>query len=761
LQRNDHNIYEFNNKEERNVSSLIFRLTNNKLIEPKRERVLNPSELLLDKLLGNIQVKFLIYNLNFPVGPHEGKVSYKGDKAVLKSVDRGGGSWIYWIETSLISGFLDPVYSILIELEKHPEKSILLHNNNLPILSQGYHYWSRKIAGFPVDIKEPSDDISLRSFQEPEPKNTLCWSYPLYIENLTQVPLNTWIILSKWSPQLYSVILPFPGRKLIPFMHWHEGLNALKIDFFSFAPSVFSSYPKSPPLIIQWDKNPYKVLEKAYEVYAELVDSPILLRKNKELPPFLRKLGYCTWNAYLNALLGDVVDEVGKNIIKKGVNLGFFLLDDGWHQARDRRLLSFDTKFSLGLKDLSEKCKKYGIPYFGVWHTLHGYWNGIDPEDELKKYSDCFVKNKDGMYLPDPRNLKAKVFFREFYSHLKNWGVDFTKVDNQHYTQRYYYNILPTMAAFEWLHDALYDASQKTGIYVMNCMGFSLPAIVSGARRGYVTRCSNDYIPYWKAAARLHVYVSALCGIFVAPLMYPDYDMFQTHDPYGEFHALARAISGGPIYITDIPKKIRRSVIEKIALPDSSLPKLDDIAKLTSDCLFRDTYHEPYPLTLYNTIGDFIILASFNVYHKGESVKGEIPLRQFNLSEEKDYAVYSYYSDKVEVMSSNDVIKVELSDMETEVHIISPIEKNIALIGVKPLFIMPAGISDWSIEDFLKIRAKLKGTLILFSESSPRAVIIGNSELREGDRVKEGTYVYKNNLLKIPVRKDIEVCIKY
>lgn len=35
--------------------------------------------------------------------------------------------------------------------------------------------------------------------------------------------------------------------------------------------------------------------------------------------------------------------------------------------------------------------------------------------------------------------------------------------------------------------------------------------------------------------------------------MLPDWDMFQTDHAYSSFHAAARCLSGGPIYITDIP----------------------------------------------------------------------------------------------------------------------------------------------------------------------------------------------------------------
>lgn len=44
----------------------------------------------------------------------------------------------------------------------------------------------------------------------------------------------------------------------------------------------------------------------------------------------------------------------------------------------------------------------------------------------------------------------------------------------------------------------------------------------------------------------------------------PDWDMFQTDHPWSSFHGAARCLSGGPVYITDIPGKHDVSLIQKL-----------------------------------------------------------------------------------------------------------------------------------------------------------------------------------------------------
>lgn len=44
----------------------------------------------------------------------------------------------------------------------------------------------------------------------------------------------------------------------------------------------------------------------------------------------------------------------------------------------------------------------------------------------------------------------------------------------------------------------------------------------------------------------------------------PDWDMFQTDHPWSSFHGAARCLSGGPVYITDIPGKHDVSLIQQM-----------------------------------------------------------------------------------------------------------------------------------------------------------------------------------------------------
>ena len=90
--------------------------------------------------------------------------------------------------------------------------------------------------------------------------------------------------------------------------------------------------------------------------------------------------------------------------------------------------------------------------------------------------------------------------------------------------------------------------------------------------------------------------------LWLGAFAWPDYDMFQSHDPDAGFHALARAMSGGPVYLTDEPGKERPEVIRPLAGADGWLYRLDAPGQVTRDLLFVDPTREPVALKIADEI---------------------------------------------------------------------------------------------------------------------------------------------------------------
>jgi hypothetical protein len=252
------------------------------------------------------------------------------------------------------------------------------------------------------------------------------------------------------------------------------------------------------------------------------------------------------------------------------------LVDDGWFQHDDKRLQSYmphEKQFPRGFKPMINKLKKdYGIKYMGVWHTFNGLWNGIDPNSALGKQFAPALFSWQQKERPDKEDAPIKtyhfvkpdsdslnVFYDNWHRYMKGEGFYFVKVDNQLVAEKMSVNNYPIFTLSDSMHRALYRSVNKyfNGAAI-NCMDMTADAYLNFGSSA-IARTSEDYFPYeagetynlQRGNAAAHVLQAIYNSIYFGQMVYPDFDLFQSHNPNATFHAIARAINCGPIYITD------------------------------------------------------------------------------------------------------------------------------------------------------------------------------------------------------------------
>lgn len=121
-------------------------------------------------------------------------------------------------------------------------------------------------------------------------------------------------------------------------------------------------------------------------------------------------------------------------------------------------------------------------------------------------------------------------------------------------------------------------------------------------------------------------------SLWMGNFIHPDWDMFQSTHPCAAFHAASRAISGGPIYISDSVGQHNFKLLKSLVLPDGSILRCQHYALPTRDCLFEDPVHD-----------------------------GKTMLKIWNLNKvRKHYLVYAYVDDSQSLMIVNNVMVVFL-----------------------------------------------------------------------------------------------------
>lgn len=308
-------------------------------------------------------------------------------------------------------------------------------------------------------------------------------------------------------------------------------------------------------------------------------------------------LTYCTWNGIGQNLTEEKLLHALDTLKSHGIKIGNLIIDDNWQTLDNdgdsqfkRRWTQFEGNpkaFPHGLKQTVQTIRQRqpNIQHIAVWHALFGYWGGISPDGDLAqrfKTKEVKIKDPDAggpiAHAFDRGSLLAiepddiQTFYDEFYSYLTSVGVDSVKTDAQFFLdllqnpedrRRFIPSYLDA-----WSIAALKHFSTRS----ISCMSTFPQAIFHSQllpnKPNIPLRNSDDFFPDIQASHPWHIFCNAHNALLTRFLnVLPDWDMFQTSHPYASFHAAARCVSGGPIYITDEPGKHDLSVLNQMAAP--------------------------------------------------------------------------------------------------------------------------------------------------------------------------------------------------
>ncbi|KAF2709665.1 glycoside hydrolase family 36 protein [Pleomassaria siparia CBS 279.74] len=296
-------------------------------------------------------------------------------------------------------------------------------------------------------------------------------------------------------------------------------------------------------------------------------------------------LSYCTWNGIGQHLTEQKIFDALDSLQMNEINISNLIIDDNWqslnHEGGDQFLNAWTefeaskSGFPRGLKaavaDIRSKHKN--IKHVAVWHALFGYWGGIAPDGKIaKEYKTITVQKKDGvsggkMLVVAEEDVGR--FYKDFYQFLNSAGIDSVKTDAQFFvdelndaTDR---RSLIQSYQDAWNINQLRYFSAKS----ISCMS-QTPQIIFHSqlpsnKPRILVRNSDDFFPEVPASHPWHIFCNAHNAIFNQYLnILPDWDMFQTSHDYASFHGAARCVSGGPIYITDVPGKHNVDLIQQM-----------------------------------------------------------------------------------------------------------------------------------------------------------------------------------------------------
>jgi len=557
------------------------------------------------------------------------------------------------------------------------------------------------------------------------------WSRPHFRRDLSKVPERTQCLLWRTRDGLYGCIVPLVDGGFKADINSRTG--HLGIDLTSHDSGRRSC--KAAAFVAGFGDDPYELVRRTYEAGMAFSGRPGALRWEKPYPEIFEYFGWCTWNAFYQD-----VNETG--ILRKleafkveKFPLRWCIIDDGWMTSRDHHLEAFEPdrdKFPRGFKPLIDEVKgKYGLRWVGVWHTLTGYWRGIHPESRLldRQRSNIFTA-KNGGNIPAPDLQRGIGFWGAWHSWMRSQGIDFVKVDNQGAIYRYSRDLIPIGEAARGAQYALQASGALYLKGILNCMCMTSEAHWHWINSN-VSRSSDDFYPKREGNFREHALQNVYNSLYYSNLTWPDFDMWWSHHPHGVNHAVLRAVSGGPVYVSDEVDKANWEVMWPLAFSDGRILRCDQPGLPTEDCLLRNPRSESVALKVWNRAGSSGIVAAFHIRDRGGVIRAYVSPSDVPGIEGKAFAVREHFSGEARIMRKDERWRFTLSDFGVKLFVIVPLEGDFAAIGLVNKYVSPKGITGIRRRaGSVEIDLHEGGDFSAYCGSPPKSVMCNGRRLR-------------------------------
>ncbi|KAF2030319.1 raffinose synthase protein-like protein Sip1 [Setomelanomma holmii] len=386
-----------------------------------------------------------------------------------------------------------------------------------------------------------------------------------------------------------------------------------------------------------------------YEAAEGQIDAEYLALFKDFKPQWLENwydgFSYCTWNGLGQNLTEEKIFNALDELAKNNINISNLIIDDNWQSLTngetqfDSGWVEFEANkagFPRGLKatvsDIRSKHKN--IRHIAVWHAIQGYWGGIAPDGKIaKEYKTVRVQTKDGVSGGEVTMVAEEDvgrFYKDFYEFLSSVGIDSVKTDSQ-----FFLDEIKNADDRRNLIQAYQDAWNINQLRYFSARAISCmsqtPQIMMHSqlpanKPKILLRNSDDFFPDVPASHPWHIFANAHNSIFTQHLnILPDWDMFQTSHDYAAFHGAGRCVSGGPIYITDVPGQ---HGVDLIAQMTGNTPRGDTVI-LRPHIVGKST-------SVYNAFDDSVLLkvtTYVGMAHSGISILGVFNCRDQPLAE--------------------------------------------------------------------------------------------------------------------------------
>jgi raffinose synthase len=601
-------------------------------------------------------------------------------------------------------------------------------------------------------------------------------------ERLAELPPETQSFVAKLTDGTYFLAVPLVGE-LVRFSL--RGRPDGSLGLIGETGDAFLPSDGGLAVFVAAGTDPFELVRRGAESVAKRLGTG-KLRREKPVPAAFDDFGWCTWDAFYQEVSAANVIRGLESFRGAGISPRFMILDDGWQKIAlrptgEKRLTGFEAndKFPGGLRPLVERTKKdFGVRTFIVWHTIVGYWGGVDGDalsdygvvDQTRQFGDGVLFHRPSFnhewwgnlvgYVPAQNTAR---FFDDYHAALLAEGVDGVKVDQQAVLEGIAIGQGGRIPVTRAYRKALETSVRKHfGGRLINCMSNGQETFY-GSPDSTLLRTSMDFLPNNPESHGVHLYDNAQVGVWFGEFMLPDWDMFQSGHAWGAYHAAARAICGGPVYVSDKPGEHDAEVVGRLVCSDGSVLRCDAPGRPTLDVLFSNPTREDVLLKIWNRSGSAGVVGVFNARGGNEGAPGPTlschvsPADVVGLEGER-FAQFRHTTQALDAVGRNDATSVSLGERGYEIFTFVPVERDFAPVGLANFSNSHGAVRrvTWDDEQTVTVTLADGGIFVAYSAKRPSAVTASGVELGFEYDAKSGAL-----RVALPVRGKLDVRVLF
>lgn len=536
------------------------------------------------------------------------------------------------------------------------------------------------------------------------------WCRPHFGNDFSKVPPRTQALLWR-TGKTWRLLWPICGKAYNCVLAGNE--SGLDVQLFSYADGL-CEIPETPCLLYASGKDPHTMLRHAAEAAERLLCGRVRTIDRKPFPEIFEYLGWCSWDALQIRVSEEGLLRKTGEFREKQIPVRWCIIDDMWghvkglndvprdiafadmvkimHKSTLYAMEADPVRFPNGLAGCIAALHKEGFQV-GMWYPATGYWHGLDPAGPAAgELRDILVTSPTGKLVSAPTPEAATRFHTAMQDMLKNAGADFVKVDNQSHFRNTYRHMLPVGEAAAAVQGAIENVTRAHfGDNLINCMGMASECMWNRAQSA-ICRCSDDFLPENRPWFAKHLLQCAYNSLFQGQFYYSDWDMWWTDDAQAVKNSVCRAVSGGPVYVSDRIGRSRKEILDPLCFSDGKLLRADGQATPARGCLLCDPRTSEEPFRIFNRVGGCGVLAVFNLHAENAPQFGVIAPTDAGMHIGR-YLVTEQMTGENFILERGENFSVTLPDNDTfRLYLFFPLNGKILAAGRIDKYLSPAAI---------------------------------------------------------------------